>query len=48
LFGSTEDFTKADRGLLKFVVELPGGKEMIFDLDEHTQVEIIEATKCWQ
>jgi hypothetical protein len=35
-------------GLLKFVVELPGGKEMIFDLDEHTQVEIIEATKCWQ
>jgi len=35
-------------GLLKFVVELPDGKEMIFDLDEHTQVEIIEATKRWQ
>ena len=35
-------------GLLKFVVELPDGKEMIFDLDEHTQVEIIEATKHWQ
>jgi hypothetical protein len=35
-------------GLLKFVVELPGGKEMIFDLDEHTRVEIIEATKRWQ
>src|SRR5262249_43746150 len=32
-------------GLLKIVVELPGGKEMICDLDEHTQVEIIEATK---
>ena len=28
--------------LLKFVVELPD-KEMIFDLDEHTQVKIIEA-----
>jgi hypothetical protein len=35
-------------GLLKFVVELPGGQEMIFDLDEQTRVEIIEATKCWQ
>ena len=35
-------------GLLKFVVELPDGKEMIFDLDEHTQVEIMEATKRWQ
>jgi hypothetical protein len=34
--------------LLKFVVELPDGKKMIFDLDEHTQVEIIEATKRWQ
>jgi chemotaxis regulatin CheY-phosphate phosphatase CheZ len=34
--------------LLEFVVELPDGKEMIFDLDEHTQVEIIEATKRWQ
>ena len=28
--------------------QLPDRKEMIFDLDEHTQVEIIEATKHWQ
>jgi hypothetical protein len=28
-----------------FVIELPDGKEMIFDLDERTQVEIVEATK---
>ena len=34
--------------LLKLVVELPDGKEMIFDLDEHNQVEIIEAMTRWQ